>query len=247
MSVVMPLHNSEPYIYSSIQSVLFQTYENWELLIVDDCSSDGSPEIIKECCRQDKRIKIYKTEKPSGSPTLPRNLGTEKAKGRYITFLDSDDLWLPTKLEHQLKTMDEHPEALLIYSNYRKMDTTGKPHRSVVTAPPRTNYRKLLNGNVIGCLTALYDTKKTGKLYFPYCGHEDYVLWLSVLRNGGVAVNTNTEEAQYRLSDSSVSSNKFRAMRWQWQIYNKVEGLNLLESVYYFANYAIRALNKRRK
>ena len=247
VSVIMPVHNDEKFLRDSIPSVVSQSFKNWELLIVDDCSTDGSPQVIAEFCAKDNRIKHFKTEKASGSPTLPRNIGIENAKGRYIAFLDSDDQWLPTKLERQIREFKEKEGAVMVFSNYRKMDQFGKQHLQYVKAPAKTDYRHLLKGNVIGCLSAMYDSRKLGKRYFPRCGHEDYVLWLSILREGGIAYNTNTVEALYRLRGTSVSSNKFRAMRWQWNIYTKVEKLGILKSLYYFAHYAVKAVNKRRK
>lgn len=246
VSVIMPVHNDENFLYDSIQSVLSQRYENWELLIIDDCSTDNSPDIIKNFSNRDERIKTFRTKTPSGSPTLPRNIGTFQARGRYISFLDSDDKWNCTKLLNQIACQNSS-DAVIVYSNYRKMDENGKLHNDVIVAPPRVGYKELLCGNVIGCLTALYDTMRIGKQYFPKCGHEDYVLWLSLLRNGGFAVNTNSEEAIYRVRKSSVSSDKMRAMRWQWNIYMKEEQLGLFKSAYYFINYAVKAVNKQMK
>ena len=247
VSVIMPVHNDEIFLNDSVPSVISQSYKNWELLIVDDCSTDGSPQVIAEFCAKDNRIKSFKTEKASGSPTLPRNIGIENAKGRYIAFLDSDDQWLPTKLERQIREFEDKQDAVMVFSNYRKIDQFGNQHLQYVKAPARTDYRHLLKGNVIGCLSAMYDIQKLGKRYFPRCGHEDYVLWLSILREGGIAYNTNTVEALYRLRGASVSSNKFRAMRWQWNIYTKIEKLGMLRSLYYFVHYAVKAVNKRRK
>lgn len=243
----MPSHNDERYIHTAIQSVLAQTYKDWELIVVDDSSNDHTLEIIDGYCRKDPRIRTYATERPSGSPTLPRNIGIKNAKGRYIAFLDSDDKWLPTKLEHQVHLFQEVDDAVIVFSNYKKMDDAGQPHKRNVMAPMSTDYRRLLKGNVMGCLTIMYDTAKVGKSEFPHCGHEDYSLWLTILKSGGKAYNTNSIEAFYRIKSSSVSSNKFRAMGWQWYIYTKIEKLGYPMSVYYFVNYAVRAVIKRLK
>ncbi len=247
VSVIMPVHNDEKYLHESISSVIAQSYKDWELIIVDDCSTDGSTTIIDEYCKRDNRIKALKTDIPSGSPAIPRNIGISNANGRYISFLDSDDKWRSTKLLRQIECLRKNEGVAIVYSNYRKMDEDGCLHNSTINAPSSVNYKKLLCGNVIGCLTALYDRKVIGKQFFPQCGHEDYVLWLSLLRNGEIAVNTNTEEALYRVRKTSVSSNKYRAMLWQWNIYRSEEHLGLIKSTYYFINYAIRAYNKRRK
>ena len=245
VSIIMPVFNEENHLSSSISSVLSQTYTNWELLVIDDSSTDRSSQIIADYCSRDARIRLFSTNKPSGSPTLPRNIGLEHSKGRFIAFLDSDDQWMPTKLETQTALFQGHPDALIVFSNYRMMDEQGRLYEHPVVAPQITDYRHLLKGNVIGCLTAMYDTRKTGSIRFPQCGHEDYAMLLSVLRKGGKAYNTNTIEAFYRLTGSSVSSNKFRAMGWQWYIYTKIEHFGTLRSLYYFVHYAIRAVKKR--
>lgn len=245
VSVIMPTHNDERYLSTSVDSVLAQTFTQWELLIIDDCSTDGTAKLIADYCQRDNRIKSLRTERASGSPTLPRNMGIAHAQGRFIAFLDSDDQWLPTKLARQVPLLQEKTDSVMVFSNYRLMDEDGVQYRQSIVAPPTTNYQQLLKGNVIGCLTVMYDTQKTGKCFFPSLGHEDYALWLSMLKRGGTVYNTNTFEAVYRMKRGSVSSNKLRAMGWQWYIYTRVEQLGTLRSAYYFVNYAIRAVNKR--
>lgn len=243
----MPLHNDERYLHDSVQSVLSQSYTNWELLIVDDCSTDDSPQIVDDYCKKDGRIRCFKTDTPSGSPTLPRNIGIQNANGRYIAFLDSDDQWLPSKLENQVSLFNSKDDAIMVFSNYKKMSEDGEMHRLSVIAPSETDYYRMLKGNIMGCLSIMYDIGKVGKNYFPKCGHEDYALWLSILKKGGKAYNTNTVEALYRVKGNSVSSNKLIAMGWQWNIYRNIEKIGLVKSSYYFANYAIKALFKRMK
>jgi len=245
VSVIMPVFNDEKNLSSAISSVVTQTYENWELLIVNDGSTDQSQHIIACFAEKDERIRAFHTDRPSGSPTKPRNIGLQHARGRYIAFLDSDDQWVSTKLEHQIALFDQNSDALVVYANYDVMKESGKLYKHPVVAPSVTDYRHLLKGNVIGCLTAMYDTKKTGAILFPHCGHEDYALLLAVLRNGGKAYNTNSVEAVYRMKGSSVSSNKFRAMGWQWNIYTQIEKLGVMCSFYYFVHYAFNAALKR--
>ena len=243
VSVIMPVHNAEKYLDESIGSVLRQTYPHWELLIVDDCSTDKSPAIIAGYAVQDSRIRYYKTSSPSGSPCLPRNRGIKAAKGRFIAFLDSDDCWLPTKLEEQLPLF-EKPDVGIVYSDYEKMSENGERNQRVVKAPSCANYRQLLLGNVIGCLTAVYDTAKVGKVYFENHSHEDYILWLSILKKGYVAQNSGKVSACYRVREHSVSSNKLKALSWQWDIYRNVEKIGLLKAVYCFTHYAYKAFRK---
>ena len=247
VSIIMPTYNDAHNLELSVQSVLSQTYQDWELLVVDDCSTDETSRLLERLKGRDARIKTFRTDQASGSPTLPRNIGVEKAQGRYIAFLDSDDLWLPAKLEHQIAQFKSHQDAAIVYSNYRNMTEAGVLHRRIVKAPASADYYRLLKGNVMGCLTIMYDTEKVGKQFFPSCGHEDYALWLSMLRKGNRAYNTNTVEACYRLKNSSVSSNKFRAMGWQWHIYTEIERLGTFRSMYYFVHYAVRAVIKRLK
>lgn len=224
----------------TIQSVLQQTYPFWEMIIVDDCSSDGSDKVIKEYCKKDVRIKYFKTDSPSGSPTLPRNLGITNAKGRFIAFLDSDDLWFPTKLEEQIPLFDNEMIAI-VFSNYEKINQEGQRNKRQIIASDTISYKDLLKENVIGCLTAIYDTQKVGKVYFDKIGHEDFVMWLSILKKGLVAKNTNSIMALYRVSNKSLSSNKLEALTWTWNIYRRVEHLSFIKSCYYFCYYAIRA------
>lgn len=243
-SVIIPCHNSQEYIAVAIESVRSQTYQNWELLVVDDCSIDDTPMIVDTFVKKDRRIKYLKTDKPSGSPAVPRNMGVQQAKGQYIAFLDSDDAWMPSKLEQQLRMFREYEDMAICFSNYEKMTEKGERRERVVKAPVMVTYECLLRGNVIGGLTAVYDTAKVGKIYFQNHAHEDYILWLEILKHGFIARNTNTVEALYRVRKHSVSSNKLKAMLWQWSIYRNIEGIGLLRSGYYFINYACKAYRK---
>lgn len=243
VSIITPSYNVEAFIARTINSVLLQTYSNWELLIVDDCSKDSSATIINDYVKKDKRIKYFKTEKASGSPVKPRNIAIEKAIGKYIAFLDSDDIWLPTKLEEQLKLFDDDKVAV-VYSNYEKINEKGDRSNRIIKAPAEVDYHNLLKSNVIGNLTGIYDTGKVGKVYCQNIHHEDYILWLSILKKGFIAKNTNTVTALYRVRDNSVSSNKLKVLSWQWNILRNVENISLHKAVFYFSTYVIKALMK---
>jgi teichuronic acid biosynthesis glycosyltransferase TuaG len=232
VSVVMPCYNSENYLRHAIESVKCQTYQNWELIIVDDCSTDLSEEIVLENCKSDLRIKFFKTDFTSGSPALPRNIGIEKALGRFIAFLDSDDLWYNDKLMSQIKLFDDNKIAI-VFSNYEKINEAGFSNNRIINAPMLVDYKLLLKGNVIACCTSVYDTRKVGKKYFYKQGHEDYALWLSVLREGYIAKNTGFVSAKYRVAGSSVSSNKIKVVFWVYTIYRKNENLTILSSLLY--------------
>ena len=244
ISIIIPVYNAEVFLNESLQSVIAQTYQDWELLIIDDCSTDNSASIIKQYVEQDSRIRYFKTDRPSGSPTLPRNIGIEHARGRYIAFLDSDDAWLPNKLERQMAMFEKYKDMAICFSNYEKMAENGERNDRIIKAPERVTYKQLLLGNVIGCLTAVYDTEKVGKMYFPNHSHEDYILWLSILKKGYIAQNSGTVSACYRVREHSVSSNKLKALLWQWDIYVHVEKMSFLRAGYCFLHYAYKAFRK---
>ena len=164
VSIITPCYNAAPFISQAIESVLAQSFGDWEMIIVDDCSSDDSLLIIQEYARIDSRIRYLRTDKPSGSPTLPRNMGIKEAKGRYIAFLDSDDIWLPNKLSDQLKVF-EKSEVAIVFSNYEKVNLDGERSGREIIAPCEVDYPLLLKGNCIGCLTAMYDSALTGKIF----------------------------------------------------------------------------------
>jgi teichuronic acid biosynthesis glycosyltransferase TuaG len=232
VSIITPCYNSSAYIQQTIESVINQTYTNWEMIIVDDCSTDNSKDIIDFFCQCDKRIKYLKTEFSSGSPTLPRNIGIDNSNGRYIAFLDSDDLWYSNKLEIQLNYFND-PKVALVYTNYEKISENGISKNRVIIAPDMVNYNILLRGNVIACCTCMYDTHLIGKNYFTKQGHEDYALWLKILRKGFIAKNTGQVSAKYRIRNSSLSSNKYKVIFWIYNIYRNNEKISIIKSVYF--------------
>ncbi len=232
VSIITPVYNSETFIAKTIQSVIAQTYTDWEMLIVDDCSTDNSKSIVEEFVKQDERIKYFVTTSPSGSPTFPRNIGIEMASGRFIAFLDSDDLWNCDKLYLQIPLFDDEKVGI-VFSNYEKINEDGDTNERFVTAPSLVTYKKLMKGNVIACLTAIYDSKKIGKVYFTKQGHEVYAFWLSILKRGYIAKNSGHILAKYRVRKSSVSSNKFKVIKWYYKIYRQNEKLSVIVSIYY--------------
>jgi len=165
ISIITPSYKSEKFITETIESVLTQYYHNWEMIIVDDFSSDNSNIIIEKYCKQDHRIRLIKLEKNSG-PAVARNKAIKEAKGRYIAFLDADDLWYPQKLEKQIQFMSDNNYELT-YTNYETMNEDGKNLNNIIKSPSKLNYKQLLKANKIGCLSAIYDTHKIGKVYMP--------------------------------------------------------------------------------
>ena len=245
VSIIMPMHNSAKYVGEAIQSVINQTYSNWELLVVDDSSTDDSIDIVKEYIQSDHRIHLFFNTVHLGMPSAPRNIGAEHTKGRFIAFLDSDDCWLPKKLEEQIPLFSDSSVAI-VYSNYEKISEDGKRTGRIIIAPSQINYANMLYGNIIGNLTGVYDKEKVGTLHIPNVHHEDYAMWLSILKKGFIGKNTNVTHALYRVTNSSVSSNKLRILSWQWDIYRKTEKLSLIKSIYYYIHYAINAYRKNR-
>ena len=239
------MYKSAAFVVDAILSVQSQTYSNWELIVVDDCSNDDSVTRVEELCQTDNRIRLLKTNKASGSPTTPRNEGVKNANGRYIAFLDSDDMWLPTKLEEQLNLFKESDDSVaIVYSNYEKIKECGTRSNRIVKVPHNTNYASMLKSNVIGNLTGMYDTGKVGKIFFKHVHHEDYVMWLSILKRGFVARSTNTITALYRVRSESITSKKLSLLTWQWNIYINVEKTGYLRAIYYYSIYACRGFLK---
>ncbi len=243
VSIIMPMYNSEAYIRDAIKSVIAQTYKNWELLVVDDGSTDGSRGIVEKFMVWDSRIHLLQNPCPIGMPSEPRNYGIQAAHGRYIAFLDSDDMWLPSKLAQQLPIFQDNRTAV-VYSDYEKIDESGKRSARVVMAPPQVDYQKMLYSNYIGNLTGIFDVQKVGKNYFQQIRHEDYAFWLSVLKSGYIARSTQTITALYRVRSSSLSANKLRLLSWQWNILRNVEQISIPRAIKYYVTYAYNALIK---
>ena len=243
VSIIMPCHNGAATIADAIKSVQNQTYTSWELIVVDDSSSDDSLNIVKTIAESDERVKVLHCENSSGLPATPRNEGIKVARGRYIAFLDCDDEWLPTKLEHQLPLFATRNVAV-VFSYYSKMGEHGDLWNTVIKSPAVVNYKKLLKGDCIGNLTGVYDTEKVGKVYQKEIHHEDYLMWLEILKQGFIALNTNTLEAFYRIQKKSVSSNKFKTIQWHWNILRNELKLPLWSAFLNFFSYAVNGFIK---
>lgn len=239
VSVIMPAHNSEALLQESVESVMAQTYPDWELLIVDDASSDGTLSIARSLASTDGRIRVIELQQNLGVAAA-RNAGIRSAQGRFIAFLDSDDLWLPEKLQIQMQFMRDH-RAAFSFAQYRRLGTDGRLSKAI-HVPARINHRQLLRGNVIGCLTVMIDRAQIPQIEMPSIKHEDYVTWLGLLRTGHSALGIPQDLARYRVTSTSVSGNKTRAASWTWNIYRRAEGLSPLMSAWYFVNYVFHAI-----
>lgn len=243
VSVVMPCYNAEKYIRESIESVIKQTFLNWELIIVNDGSKDNTISIIQEYASKDPRIRCIDCPVPSGSPAEPRNIGIRESVGRYIAFLDSDDIWTPDKLDSQLELFSKG-DYIIVYCDYESITENGERMDRKVKEPDCCNYKQLLRFNCIGCSEAIIDTEKIGKPQFKKIGHEDYLFWLEIMKNGGMAINTNQVQLLYRERTSSVSGNKLQAAKWAWNIYRKELNLPLYKAYYCFTCYMLKALER---
>lgn len=242
VSIVTPVYNASRYLAQTIESVLAQTYQEWELLLSDDCSTDDSIKIAKSFQNNDKRIKVLESSENTG-PAGSRNRAIAAAQGKYIAFLDSDDLWDPKKLHTQVRFMEKsgHP---LCYSSYQKIDEQDNPIGGHISGPESVGYDRLLNSNVIPCLTAMYDVERIGKYYMEDIGHEDYVYWLRILNDGYIAYGMAPVLAYYRVRKGSVSNNKFKAAGFQWKIYRDALNLSVMRSLYHFAIYSYLGFRK---
>lgn len=237
ISIITPCHNNRKTIQETISSVLQQTYPHWEMLIVDDCSTDDSDSIIQTYCKQDTRIKFFKTDKPSGSPSLPRNIGLDNAHGDYICFLDADDCWFPNKLEEQLEFCEKN-HYTFVYSNYEKMSSEGIRNNRIIKTKSFSDYYDNLKTCEIPCLTTFIKSNIIQDLRFCNIKKEDYVFWLEILKKNNIkAYNTNQIHALYRESKNSRSANKVKMIKAQWYVVHHIEKINLIRSVYYLITF----------
>lgn len=242
VSIVMPSFNSEKYILNSINSVIGQTYKNWELIVVDDCSTDGTFFLLQALAEKNPKIKIFQNKVNSGAG-ISRNKAIEYASGRFIAFLDSDDLWHPSKLERQISFMNINGYSFT-YTAYVKINNQGEETKKIIP-PNEICYNELLKSNVIGCLTAIYDVEKLGKIYMPNLRkRQDMALWLKILEVEPKAFCLNEILAYYREGNESLSSNKFKMIFLQLKFYRNYLKLNWCQVLYYFTFYVIRALRK---
>ena len=243
VSIITPMYNSEATIAETIKSVLAQTYSEWEMVIVDDCSTDASASIVKKYQNIDKRIHYYKREKKS-SVANARNYAIKRSKGHYLAFLDSDDLWEKDKLQKQVSFMEKN-NVSFCYSACATIDENSRKTGKIRWIKSYADYAILLKGNFIPCLTVVLEKKLFDKIEFPEIKHEDYAVWLSILKTGIKAYGINEVLAYYRVNSKSVSANKFKAALWTWDIYYNYEKIPFYKSAYYFINYFINAIRKR--
>lgn len=245
VSIIVPVYNAREFLEETIATVQAQIETDWELLLVDDCSTDGSRQLIERCAEADGRIKPVFQQENHGAAAA-RNRGVEEAQGRYIAFLDADDLWKPERLSAELAFMQEKNVGF-VFSGYEFADEKGIGTGKIVKVPQTLNYRQALKNTTIFTSTVLFDTEKIPKelIKMPLVKSEDTAAWWNILRHGHMAYGLDENLVLYRRSVGTLSSNKLEAIRRIWYLYRKVENLGLVYSLYNFVFYAIRAVLRR--
>ncbi len=243
VSIIVPVYNAEKYIEETIRCVLAQTYQNWELILVENGSTDSSLACIKRF--EDERIRVVCAGGNIGAAKA-RNLGMQEATGVYAGYLDADDLWEPDKLALQLAFMKEQ-KAAFSFTGYEFADENGKGLGKIVKVPGTITYRQALGNTTIFTSTVLFDTRMIPKerLVMPVMESEDTALWFKLLREGETAFGLDRNLVRYRRPSRSLSSNKIVAMKRIWNLYRKAEGLNVFCSAWYFVQWAVRAVLRR--
>lgn len=244
VSIITPLYNSEKYISETIESVLSQSFGDWEMIIVDDCSTDSSFQIAFGYTKKDKRIKLFKNETNLGVAAT-RNHGLRMATGKYIAFIDSDDLWAENKLERQIAFMSENKLAFS-YSKYCTFNSDDKNKRKVVRVPKKMTANKILGNTAIACLTVMVNKEMVGDFYMPLIKHtEDNCTWQNILSRGFTAYGIQEVLSLYRVTSNSLTSNKKNAAKLQWKTYREYYHFSLVKTLFYFIKYSINAVLRR--
>ena len=245
VSIVVPVYKAEQFLKDTIKTVEEQTYTDWELIFVNDCSPDNSVEIIEGAMKQNIKIKLINLEKNSGA-AIARNTGIEEAKGQYIAFLDADDLWDKEKLEKQVNFMKEN-NCAFSFTGYEFADENGIGNGKIVNVPKKMNYRQALKNTTISTITVMFDINILRKelIKMPNIKSEDTATWWKILKSGYIAYGLNENLSYYRRTEGTLSSNKIEAIKRIWYLYRKQEKLNIVYSLYNFCFYAINAVRRR--
>ncbi|HUH51703.1 MAG TPA: glycosyltransferase family 2 protein [Flavobacterium sp.] len=245
VSIITPTYNSEKFIRETIKSVQNQSYSNWQMIIVDDCSTDTTVGIIEEIQKIDSRICLIKSQKNAG-PAISRNKGIERVTGKYMTFLDADDIWFADFIQNSIDTIQKQG-VHFVFSSYRRADEELNFVYTDFIVPQKVTYTDILKSNSISCLTAFIDIETLGKKFMPEVyKRQDMGLWLKYLKEIPYAYGIQEPMAVYRIRENSLSRNKSNLIKYQWQFYRKVEELSVIESAYYMTHWAIRGFLKYR-
>lgn len=245
VSIITPAYKAVAVIAQTIASVQSQTYTDWELLIADDCSPDDTRDVIARHCARDSRIHMLALKK-NGGPAAARNAALARARGRWIAFLDSDDLWLPHKLEHCI-ALAEREKAALVFTGFRRISADGTQTGRYIGVPRTIHYAQLLGNTVIATSTVLIDRSQTGDLQMQPVYYDDFVCWLDLLKRGLVARGLDEDLMRYRVAAQSVSRDKKNSALQVWKIYREIEKLGRVAAGWHFAQYALRGWIKYRR
>ena len=244
ISIIIPVYNSSKHIEETIKSINTQTYKNYEAIFIDDFSTDNSVKIIEKYMKHNANIKLIKMKKHVGV-SRGRNIGIRKAKGRYLTFLDSDDIWLDNKLEEQINFIKENGFEF-IYCSFKYMNDSGTRISKKIKVNPKLNYKRALLDTRILTTTAMIDLNKIPKryCYMPDIMNEDMAVWWKILKKGYIAYGQDKVLAYYRKNKNSRSSKKVITVFYRWILYRKVEKLTVFNTIYCFIHYIINAIVK---
>lgn len=238
VSIIMPTYNCSKFIAETIESVLEQSYSNWELLITDDCSSDNTEEIVNKYSANDSRIKYKKLSANCGA-AMARNDAMERAKGSYMAFLDSDDLWTNDKLEEQIKFMKLN-DYYFTCTSYEQINEDGMSLGRIIKSIEKTDYNRLLLDCPVGNSTVMYNVEKLGKFQVPDIRkRNDDALWLQILKKEKYIYGINEVMMKYRVRSNSISSNKFNLIKYHWKLYRDIEHLNIIRSIFHIGYWCI--------
>jgi teichuronic acid biosynthesis glycosyltransferase TuaG len=242
VSIITPAYRSASVISETIKSVIAQSSPNWEMLIAEDCSPDNTREVIRHWEQIDPRVKLIALER-NGGPAMARNAALERANGRWIAFLDSDDLWLPQKLELTIRHAQAN-QAAFVFTGFRRVSSDGNQIGRYIGAPTILSYRQLLGNTAIATSTVLLDRNLLGDVRMTRTYYDDFDCWLQILKRGCLAYGLDMDLMRYRVMGQSVSRNKGRSAVKVWRAYRDLERLSLPASIWYFSQYAIRGLRK---
>lgn len=245
VSIITPSYNSEKFISETIQSVQNQRHQNWEMIIVDDCSQDKTVEIIESFIKKDPRIQLHKLAINSG-PAKARNKAIEQVKGNFMTFLDADDIWFPDFIENSIQTI-ENTKINFVFSSYKRSNENLEFIYSDFIVPHKVTYSDILKSNSISCLTAFINIDALGIKKMPdIFKRQDMGLWLQYLKEIPFAYGIQEPKAIYRIRENSLSRNKKNLVKYQWQFYREVEKIKFFGSLYYMTHWMVRGFLKYR-
>jgi teichuronic acid biosynthesis glycosyltransferase TuaG len=243
VTVITPAYNAAQYLSDTIRSVQAQTFKDWEMIIVDDCSTDETFKIATSFSSKDSRIHVVKHTMNSGV-AVARNTALDAAKTEFVAFLDSDDLWMPNKLEKQLDFMEKNG-YVLTYTDYQLFNTDTGEVIKKIKSPKKMTYKSIFTNTGIGCLTVMVDKNISGEFHMPLLKHtEDNCTWQTILKPGYTAYLLDENLASYRVGNVSLTKDKSKSAKNQWDYYRKYYKFSVLKSAYYFCGYAINAVKK---